>query len=240
MSTENQTNVLDTLVGEGKKFASVEALAAGKLEADRFVERILQEKQELAEQLKQALKAQDKESALEKIMTELTNKNQNTTDPSQTQTTPPQKVYNQTTGLTQEEVVRLIEAQEVRKREDANLNRSLAKFKEVYGDKSEEALKTTADKLGLTVETLHSLARTSPDAFFNTVGLNQRDSSTRSMTNNGRSGESFTQTPADNGERNRAYYENLRKEMGGAKFALDTRLQAQMWRDITTLGDRFG
>lgn len=240
MTTENQTNVLETLVGEGRKFASVEDLAKGKIVADEFVERLKQEAAELRTELAKALETQQNESALERIMSQITNKNPNTVDQG---TTPPdqtQNSNNQQGALTQDEIVKLIEAREQAKQEAANFNQAWAKFTEVYGDKAEEALAVKAQELSLDVDTLKVLAKRSPSAFFNTVGLNKVDQSTRSMTSSGRNGESFTQQPVDNGVRDRAYYEKLRQEMGGAKFAMDTKLNAQMWRDITTLGTRFG
>jgi hypothetical protein len=47
-----------------------------------------------------------------------------------------------------------------------------------YGDKAGEWLATKAGQLGVSIDFLADVAKTSPDAFFNTVGLNSTDTNT--------------------------------------------------------------
>lgn len=49
----------DDLVGEGKKFSDADALAKGKAEADSFIQRLVQEKEEMRKELDQRLTAED-------------------------------------------------------------------------------------------------------------------------------------------------------------------------------------
>jgi len=65
-SNESTTSVTDTLVGEGKKFASIEALAAGKAESDKFIEQLQGELKGLRTDLDKRL---SQEEILEEIKT---------------------------------------------------------------------------------------------------------------------------------------------------------------------------
>jgi len=181
MTTENQTNVLEQLVGEDKKFKSVEALAVGKVEADAFIETLKNQINMLKEEIGKLGNSADRTKTLENLMSSLAN----TTKPGETPAgNQPQEPSNQSTaGLSHDDVVKIVEARERAAAEARNLATALAPFKKVYGDKSDEVLAQKAAALGLTVEALQSLAKSSPAAFLNVVGVNNRDNSTRPMAN---------------------------------------------------------
>jgi len=224
---------LEELVGEGRKFATPEALAIGKIEADKFIETLQAETAELRIQLATAITKSDSTDTLEKLMTELANKSN---VPSVDKTVnPPTDLVNQTKALTQEDIVKLIEAREAEHVQTANLAKAMAEAQKVYGDRLVESLAAKATELGIPVTDIEALAKRSPLAFFNLIGLNQRESTTRPMARGGQ-----TLTPnisSGNGERNHSYYENLKKTMGATKFVMDIALQSQRHKDMARLGD---
>lgn len=234
MTTENQTNVLDELVGEGKKFATVEDLAKKIEHQDSFIEQIKSENATLRAELEQALAGSDRKAVLEKIMASLTN---NTTDEGETKPNqPPDKGKdNSSASLSHDDVVKILEAREREAREARNYSAAIEPVKKVYGEKTEETLAAKAQELGLTVEELTNIAKRSPQAFQSLVGVS-RDSTTRSMTNHP-SKNSASAGSESGGVRNKAYYDNLKKEMGIRNFILDSKLQVQMHKDRMELGD---
>lgn len=236
MTTEGATALID-LVGDGKKFATAEDLAKGKIEADRFIAQLQSETATLRDELQKALEKVNSTSALETLVTNLQNKN--TTESAQTETKPATSADNQTAlGLSQEDVVKLIEAREAAKAQQRNYDTSMAQVNKVYGDKAKEFLETRARELGLEVSTLETLARTSPQAFVNAVGVSQRDASTRSMSTTSVNSEGLNPDSFSN-VRNKTYYDAKMKEMGAAKFILDRTVQIQMYKDMDVLGDSF-
>jgi hypothetical protein len=235
MSTENQTNVLETLVGEGKKFKDLEALAKGKVEADAFIVTLQNQINTLADELKQANLSADRKATLENLLNSLTNTTNKTETKVENQ---PQNPSNQSgSGLSHDDVVKIVEAREAANRQAQNLNAALGQVKKVYGEKTTEVLTAKAKELGMSVEDLENLAKRSPQAFLNVVGVNARDNSTRPMATHSSVNPQGTVDPGAPGERNKAYYDNLRKEMGAWKFATDSKLQVQLHKDMQRLGD---
>lgn len=237
MTTEtvNQT-VLETLVGENKKFKDVEALAKGKVEADAYVATLLNTINTLSDELKNANLSAERRTQLENLMSSLTN---TTKTPVETKTeNQPQGPDNQAgNSLSHDDVVKLLEARDQKAVRDRNVAAAMAPVRKLYGEKTDEVLTAKAKELGLSVEALTELAGRSPQAFLNVVGANARDTSTRSMTNHSSVGNPNATDIGAPGVRNKAYYDNLQKEMGSWKFATDTKIQVQLHKDMSALGD---
>lgn len=234
MTTE--TTTLDSLVGEGKKYATVEDLAKSRVAADQFIDQLKSETAGLRTELDKLLAAGSKDEALTNLLNQL----KNTMNKSTTLEPPkPSDAGNQPQALTQDDIVKVLEAREKAAQEERNLNEAMGKLKQVYGEKAEAELTNIAQKLGLTVESLHSIAKASPNAFINTIGLNQRDTSTRSMANGGRSGESVAGSTVETGVRDKAYWERKRAEMGSLAFLRNRDLNVQMHMDMQQLGSRW-
>jgi hypothetical protein len=234
MSTENQTNVLETLVGEGKKYKTVEDLAKSRLEADAFIDKLKGELDIVRTELSKADQNVDRTKLLENLMSSLTNTtNRTETPPNQ----PSDSNTNQNAGLSHDDVVKIVEQREREATAQRNLDASMAAFRKVFGDKSDEELAKRATALGMAVEELHSLAKRSPAAFQSVVGLNQTDNSTHSMATRSSVNSLGPSNPGAAPVRNKAYYDALMKQMTPLKFALDAQLQVQLHNDMRRLGD---
>lgn len=230
----DQTTVLDELVGEGKKFKTVEDLAKSKKEADAFVVSLTGEIAGVRDELKAALGRADKTDALETLLHKLTEKTtvtDQTTDPSQ------KIVVDQTKTLSQDDIVKIIEARERDALAARNAASAMAQLTKVYGEKTDEVLAQKAQKLGLSLDDIKLLASKSPQAFLNVLGATGGTASAGTSSMASAPSVHVSGDVPDANVRNKAFYEAKKKEMGTKAFVFDSKLQVQMHRDMASLGD---
>jgi len=155
------TGTVAELVGESKKYKTLEALAASVTFKDEFIETLKREKQEIADKLEKSNKSDEVYNEL------LRNK-----DP---QVDKPSVSLEDTNKLIDARLVQL----ESQRAEAANLRRANDTLVEQFGDltKAKEFLMDKATKLGLSVEFLMQTAAKSPDAFFNVLEVNKPSNS---------------------------------------------------------------
>ena len=233
---------LQTLVGEGKKFKDVDALADGKLQSDKYITKIEGENRELRSTL---ATADERETALKRKLEfyERLNHNDGTGENGKE---PPvsgsgKEKEPASTGLGADDVLKLVETRETKIREANNLRSVEAALVKEYGADAQTVLKAKAAELGVELDYLLNTAKTSPQALLNMIGYVPNDVRNASLTNGARSASHR----APNGKGNDAnirgasYYEKLKKEMGATKFILNQGLQMQMHKDMDSLGDAF-
>lgn len=237
MPEENKTSVLETLVGDGKKFKTPEDLAKGKVEADAFITTLQNQINVLTDELGKANNTTERKALLENLMTSLTNSNTTTNTETKVNNQPSNPGNNQASTLSHDDVVKIVEAREAEAAKARNVAAAMSPFNKLYGDKAAEALATKAKELGLTVESLTSLAAQSPQAFLAVVGVNSTDTTTRSMATHSSVNPLGPSNPGAPAVRNKAYYDGVMKQMGALKFIQDHKLQVQLHRDMSTLGD---
>lgn len=220
-NTEDTTVYLDELVGEGKKFKDVEALAKGKAEADKLI----------AE-----LKAKEDEFAKNDYAKQLLEKMETQTTVPPVQTPEPNKGTDEgaTTPASTEDIESLI-AKAIAERETksavtANLETVNKTLESNFGTEAEAKVLAKANELGMTKERLQSIAADSPAAFLSLMGTKQPEptvplSSDRNTVN------------LVSNERDFNYYQKLRKENPKA-FSTST-IQKQMVEDKNRLGNKF-
>ena len=106
--SSTQADPLAELVGDGKKFATVNDLARGKLEADSFIEKIKAENNELRVLLKHTEGKISQAATVEDILKRV-GSGSNTASDTPTANVP---ASNQPVGLTREDVVNLLAEKE--------------------------------------------------------------------------------------------------------------------------------
>lgn len=149
-TTEESANPLNLLVGEGKKFKSVEDLAKGKLEADRFIEQVLREKAELQETLtKLTTEAQVQQSISQETPSTNTNKSKVGESPD-------------IKALVQQTITELFAERETQN----NVVEVNKKLQSTFGDRAADIVAQRASELNVGVEFLRSVAAKSPTAFY--------------------------------------------------------------------------
>ena len=191
------TSVPDlTLVGEGKKFKTVQDLEKGKIESDQFIEQLQGELQGLREDLASRVSV---EEALNKLTT------QNTSQSTGGDTSP--ALDAETLSKLVAEQVNQLDTQKVKQ---SNVQAANDKLAEVFGDKAAEHLASKAVELGVAVDFLKATAETSPQAFYNLVGLNVTTTPNTQASQGTINATSFNNSTNDS--ESWESYEKMRKE----------------------------
>lgn len=171
-------NALEALVGDGKKFKDAEALAKAKLESDRFIKQLEQEKAQLLEDLKGRMKLEQLMDKLDKAPIVNTGTDQNTkSEEKSTENKESQK------GLTLEDVEQLLSKKEQEIRQKTNVETVAQKMKEMFGDNFQEHVNNRAKDLDLDVSYLADLAKNRPTAFLNLMKTEQKTSAKTNSDN---------------------------------------------------------
>jgi len=228
------------LTGPGGKFhdpdekAAIQKMARGKVEADNLIEIFKREKDQLRNDYIRLQEESKARGRLEDYINSLS------TRPASS-AIPEAKVDNTKPSLDPEQLDSLIdsrvEAREAQRTRQANFNKVESKLRETYGDTYPRVLKEQVAELGLTTEYINDLARTSPEAFFRTVGLNaqkKEDNFQAPYRSNQRS-DSFGQKGG--AKRTWSYYQELKK--ADPKAYYDPKTTNQMQKDYATLGKSF-
>jgi hypothetical protein len=227
------TGPLSELVGPDKKFKTVDDLAKGKQESDAFISKLQDENAELR---KLANTVGDLESKI-KFLSEL--KSVTPTEP----VTTPAPVTPQGTapkGLTEEDVVRVMESRRAEERRVNNVREANAALMSQFGSEADAVLSLRARELGVSKEYLNEMAAQSPQAFYATIGFSPKGSSSSPTLSSRVTGQNVGgATPSSTGLRNEKYYNDLKAKMGAWKFAADASIQKQMWKDMEQLGERY-
>ena len=154
-------STLDSLVGEGKKYRTVEDLANGYQNADGHINKLEGEGVQLRSELDKRLNAEDMVDTIKREREELQAARQ--------------APENTTPSLDEDSLSKLISStldqRDTQKTAAVNQQIADTKMKELYGDKAGEVFQNKARELGISVEFLGEVAAKSPDAFFNTLGI---------------------------------------------------------------------
>lgn len=217
----------DQLIGEGKRYASVDVLAASKIEADRTIE---QRNTELAE-LRAALAIeQAKREVLESLRQ---NPPAHQAEPAKAATAPVEEV--DWSARIREEMARTRSEEKVQ----GNVETVGSKLIEIYGtqEKASEVVRQKAQELGVSVEFLQSVAAQSPKAFFTTVGIDQPALNAPSATHGNVNTAALGSSQVGVKQGSYAYYENIRKTNPTLYFS--PKVQNELHAQARKLGDAF-
>lgn len=243
MTDENTSNdgesggdLLSSLVGEGRKFQSVEDLAKGKVEADSFIDKLKEENNALRALIQNQEDTQRSTKVMEDLLERVSKATSERETPvNQTDNQP----RNQPGSLTSKDVENIFKVLKAKEVEEQNQTKALSKIKDKYKDKAEEILKSRASELGLDIDMLMQTARRSPNAFWNLIGENTNNSTNYQAPKGSVNSQAVVSGNTHGEVRNKAYYDKVKQEMGAKAFVMDAKLQAQLHRDMMSLGDRW-
>lgn len=232
-----EKNYLDELVGDGKKFKSPEDLAKAKLHSDNYIQHLLKEhdalKEDYAKVLSEARAKANFEEMIDRFQT-LRNENpgSNNTPSDQEDDDKPSLDLNKIESLVSQKILEHNKTEEQRK----NFKTVQDKLKEQLGNNYPQLLKQKIESTpGLTVEMVDSLARTSPDAVFNLLGLNQTSPRDINAPRSSIRTDNFAPTTPQ--KRTRSYYVKMRKENPSLYY--DPKTSVQMYKDAQEIPDFF-
>lgn len=217
---------LQDLVGEGKKYKSVEDALRSIPHAQEHISRLEQEMQQLREDLDGRLNS---EETLKQILER--QKGSEEPEAPSDQITPDvikdmaKSAYEE---LTQEE------------KRSKNIQNVDAALRDKWGEKAAEQLKTKADELGVSLQFMQETAAHSPQAFYNLVGLDKSASAKPDHTTAPRQGDvNAANMATSNAVEPHTYrwYQQLRKD--SPKEYYSPKVQMQMHKDANDKGDSF-
>lgn len=220
--TPDPQDFLSELVGPGKKYADVAALAKGAWHQDKYIPRLEQENANHRSELQTRISVEEQIQRLQAVQPAAPVVNNNQDEP---------KTYSKEDLLA--EVQTLLNQQKQTSVAERNVERVAQALQSAWGTNYQGRLKARAQELGLDQQFLANLAETKPDAFLNiVVPKTQAPHVTppRPQVNS-------NSMPATTGERNEAYYAKLRKE--NPRLYLTREIQSQEHKDALRLGDRF-
>lgn len=231
-TAEDLANPLETLVGEGKKYSSIEELAKGQINAEVFIDNLKRENGELRTDLQQRLSIED-----------MLSRQQRTEPPKQAPvqasdgTPPPQAPAPKIEDLVS--VIREINQEE--RQSDlkaANINAVSERLTELFGSPADanKAVRARAQELGVSVDFFQSVAAQSPKAFFAQFG-DLQPHSTPSPNVSSVNTLAFSAKKSEDQPDKYAFYEKLRREDPRRYFS--PTVQNQIMKHATEQGDSF-
>ena len=231
-------NLLEELVGDGKKFKTPEELARGKAEADRFIQQL---QGELAGLRTELSTRQTLEQLMDKMSADKGTENTNQSHNQNSQVGDGQNVK----AFTEEDIARLVE-ERLSKAEQArihqsNLAHSKKALEESFGPDYVTHLKAKAQELGVSEEYLNNMAKETPKAFLKLVEADGAQRATApslfspppSQQLPSQSNRSFAPT----GQRKQSWYEDLKRKNASEYWS--PAIQNQMHKDAISLGETF-
>jgi len=227
-----ELTTISTLVGEGRKYRTVEDLAQSRIEADKFIEQLKFENQSMREAMTELEAKANSSKTIEDVLAKLNSKPEGEQTNNQGRLDP-ESVRN----LVQEAIKGETQAA---KRETNRLTVNAKVLEKFNGDagKAKEFIRSRLGELSLDAAKFKELTETSPEAAMRLININTTNAqgSFNPNTFADRNGDA----PQVNGDvRNQAYYSDLRKKMGTSKFFADHKLQAQIRQDSEKLGRSF-
>jgi hypothetical protein len=241
---DSNIDPLEALIGPGGKFdvakydgdreAAIKAMAKGKMEGDLYIEHFKKSQDELRQDYTRMREEYNAGQSLKELIDQLKNPKQSEDD--RTQFVQEDKSAALDLSKIEELVQSKIQATKQQEKEEANFNAVQAKLLEAYGPNYAQTLKQQVSQLGLTADFVNDLARKHPQVLYRTLGLDGN-----------RQGENFQAPPASSArsdhfapqvnKRTWSYYEKMRKTNPAEYF--DPKTQDQMFKDATSLGDKF-
>lgn len=161
---DDDSNPLENLVGEGKKFKSVEDLARGKLESDRFIAQMQQEQRELREEL-------NKRATVEEVLRRIEETRQKRPDPDEDDT-PDSDDGNRSVDMSA--IEKLVESKFNEAQSEAEKRRNVLSVKETlkqrFGPNYQQVVDEKLKEMDVGRDWANGLAATQPKAFLNLMG----------------------------------------------------------------------
>lgn len=221
-TTVETSSPVENLVGEGKKFKTIDDLANAKLESDRYIAQLRSELDEAKAQNGRAANLEDQFTQLKEEITQLRAKSQ----PVETrEITTPQLSETDVEAL----VSKVMTRKEAQRSASENVAEANRKVLEAYGsvEKAKEVVRAKAVELGLSVDALRDTAASSPTAFLRLVLDAQAPATGKVDLSRSTLNTSSVQVGSGPKPGTKAYFDKLRKDNPKAAYSEDTYQQME-------------
>jgi hypothetical protein len=221
------------LVGEDKKFKTVEDLAKGKLEADSYIAQIEGENKAARDKLAELEGAHSKDESVAELLKAVREHQAGTTTPDDNQ------VSDENLSKKIREAIQGETEAQTRARNLSTANQSVLDKMKGDVEAARVYVAERAKQLGLTPAGLAELGERSPDAFTKLMDTNPSTGTPSVAALQGSHLPDSGGVMEVEGHRTKAYYTKLKAELGPAKYWRDTKIQGAYHKDAMFLGDRF-
>jgi len=232
---------LAELVGEGKPFKDMAALATSKLEGDTFIGQLKSENHEM----RQAVKEMEDKLARASTTTEILEAVRSMSPPAQDPPTsgevePTVTIPEFTKDDVEALIQRTLKQTEQTKTSEVNYQLVMDTFMDAFkdADKARVQYKAAAAALQMTEDQLDVYSKQSPHLVLKAAGLEPSFKSTSQPLSYLQTSHNSEHDAPKGDRRDNAYWEALRKANGNAWY-FQPKIQQQVWKDVNELGDSF-
>ena len=227
----NQESFVEKLVKErGEQWKDPEFIAKGKIEADRFIEDLKRQNEELRQEL-------GKQDYSKELLSQLQAKAANPVNANPVVNQDGANKVETKTTISEDELKRLVETTLTERERTASASQNVKvvtdKLQELFGTEAQAKVQEKAKELGMTLERMEEIAKESPSAFFALVG---EKVTTPKVFNSGTINTASANLQASS-ERNFNFYQEMRRKDRRQYFSPE--VQKQMFQDRERLGDKF-
>ena len=226
-------NYIQELVGEGKKFKSVEDLARGKYEADNMIEIFKRQQDQLRSDYLKLQEDYNSRAKLEELIDQRFNTPERIADSREPIAEVRDKPFDP--KLIEDTVSKKLSEYEAGKVRTQNAQTVVEKLKERYGNSYQSFLNDKTEELGMSKEQINAIAETNPKLLITALGLNEFPRTDPFQAPPRSTSTAFV--PTGQKKRTWAYYQELKKT--DPKSYYDPKTNVQMERDYVALGSEF-
>lgn len=216
-TTGEDGNPLESLVGEGKKFKSVEDLARGKMESDKFISQMQREQQELREELNKRL-------TVEEVLAKIEERQKASSQSSVSEDDDTESSNDGNRSVDISAIEKMVESKFNEAQSMAEQRRNMQSVKSImkerFGNDYIRVMEAKLEELGVGKDWANGLAATQPKAFLGLMGGPQKPSG--DVTSPPQS--SMRSTPSTSGK-TLADFNKLRKEDPVRYFSKDVQME---------------
>lgn len=200
VTIDQDADYLEQLVGDGKKFGDVKALAKGKAESDQYIKVLLS-------RLDEANKELTTRTNLESFLDQMKAQRQ------PQEIVQPVVLPDATKELDDSEIEKRLEGllakREAQRTQESNAERVKRVLSEKLGDRQGQFISQKSAELQMSREDLSAFAQRSPSAFFRLVGIDEAEGHQPAGIPSAKS--SFNITPTSS-VKNKAYFDKMKKD----------------------------
>jgi hypothetical protein len=227
-------NYIEELVGEGKKYKTVEDLAKSRIHADIHIQRLESENADITKNFIKQREENVARAELKELIDQLKTRQLTSNEQPQVNegTKAPAIDMNQFESLI---TTKIQQSKELDKQQE-NYNLVKNKLQERYGNNYSSVVEDKMKSLGINEEFLNNMARNHPQVLLKTLEVDEpKQESFQAPAQSGRRPDSFKPTVQ---KRNWTYYENIRKSQPSLYW--DSNTQKQLHDDYALQGAEFG
>lgn len=233
VTIDPEKNYLEELVGEGKKFKTVEDLARGKYTADHYVDHMKARMDELRQDYTKLYETHNAGPSLKETLDQYISELKQSQGTNQPLGQEDKSVPLDETKLN--DIVRQhIQANKQLESEENNARMVESKLQEAYGPNYKQIASQQISQLNMKPEFFNELARQHPSVLLRTLGL-EGQSNKEGFQSPVQS--TLRSDPFGKNKRTEAFYEKIRREK--PLEYRSPRIQDQMFKDIEDQGEAF-